>query len=84
MERFKLDNQTLSHVTKTPASADSASDQEKAEKDSQVDHAVVPIQDEEEERFEWREVWRGKTLDGAPSAFETETTLQGLQTFRPG
>ncbi|TEB30252.1 MFS general substrate transporter [Coprinellus micaceus] len=73
VERFKLDNQTRPLVTKAPPSADSASDEEKAEKDSRIEHAVVPAQDEEEERFEWREVWRGCT--------DIQTWLTGVAYF---
>lgn len=57
MERFRRDNEIIS---KPSPVAGEVSDEEKGEKDIQVEHTVFPVQDEEEERFEWREVWRGK------------------------
>lgn len=84
VERFKHDNQTRVRTTGTPASLEDAADEEKVEKDVQINLTVVPVQDEEEERFEWREVWRGEYLCQLILDPSLLSNSQELPTSRPG
>ncbi|RXW25140.1 hypothetical protein EST38_g705 [Candolleomyces aberdarensis] len=76
VERFRRGNLTKSTIPSSPSPvSDNASDTEKAEKEDFTERTVPvdTIQELEEERFEWREVWRGVT--------DIQTWLTGIAYF---